>query len=311
MAAAAAKGQVADMFKIPTPAFVHYKGSHLTFIQNDLIRLDFMKKASEATDPVERMKWIVVFFVSGNFISSTLANCKVPLNPILGETLQRDMPTGERIFCEQISHHPPISAYEVYGPNDSYKIFGHHQYKGWISGGSSFGGSKEGKFTILFKDGAKVRFKSMPNMMIENFFYKTKKCVFYDDVVISDKKNRIEAVVKYNPNFNRGYSGIAYRNTLGWIPGMNGLGQNKDQGRPARADDISIEISHKPGKKQGGKPEVRAKGYGSWLSHVIIDGEELWRIEEKLPEWCMADANGRMSDGTKLLESDSMNRADL
>lgn len=243
-----------DIFKIPTPAYVHYKGTHLTFVQNDCLRLDFMKKAAEATDPVERMKWIVVFFISGNFISSTLANCKVPLNPILGETMQRDMPTGERIYCEQVSHHPPISAYQVYGPNDEYIISGHHQLKAWISGGSSFAGSKSGKFKIKFSDGHEVRIKSYPSLMIENIFFTSKKSVFYDDCVISDSKNRLEAVIKYNPNFNRGYSGIAYRNTFGWIPGMNGLGQNKDQGRPARADDVSIEITHYPTKEQGGKP---------------------------------------------------------
>lgn len=98
--AAAVKGQMLDMMKIPAPAFVHYKGTQLTLIQNDFLRLDILKNASEATDPVERMKWIITFFVASNYIQSTLASCKVPLNPILGETLQRDMPTGERIYCE-------------------------------------------------------------------------------------------------------------------------------------------------------------------------------------------------------------------
>lgn len=63
------------------------------------------------------------------------------------------MATGERIYCEQVSHHPPISAFEIYGPNDGYKIYGHQQLKGWLSGASSFGGSKHGKCTLEFKDG--------------------------------------------------------------------------------------------------------------------------------------------------------------
>lgn len=64
--------------------------------------------------------------------------------------------------------------------------------------------------------------------MIENIFSQIKKAVYYDSITFEDKKNNIRAVISYNPSFNRSLSGIAYRNTLGWLPGMNGLGQNKN-----------------------------------------------------------------------------------
>lgn len=86
-------------------------------------------------------------------------------------------------------------------------------------------------------------------------------------------------MLSYNPSFNRSLSGIAYRNTLGWLPGMNGLGQNKEQGRAARADDVSVEVfrfDKETGKVVG---EAVARGHGSWLSHLIVDGEVVWRIE--------------------------------
>lgn len=35
---------------------------------------------------------------------------------------------------------------------------------------------------------------------------------------------------------------MAYRNTLGWLPGMNNLGQNAKANRTARADDIDIKF---------------------------------------------------------------------
>ena len=53
-----------------------------------------------------------------------------------------------------------------------------------------------------------------------------------------DKKNDLEGIIKYNPNFNQGITGMAYRNTFGWIPCMNTLGNNKELGRPASADDV-------------------------------------------------------------------------
>jgi len=34
------------------------------------------------------------------FINPTLIQCRVPLNPILGETYQADMPTGEKLYVE-------------------------------------------------------------------------------------------------------------------------------------------------------------------------------------------------------------------
>lgn len=94
----------------------------------------------------------------------------------------------------------------------------------------------------------------MPKLCIENIFSRTKKAVFYDNVVIEDATNNIEGIIKYNPNFNSGLSGVAYRHTLGWLPGMNGLGQNKESGRPARADDVQIEINTRDLTNKKSKP---------------------------------------------------------
>jgi len=66
------------------------------------------------------------------------------------------MVTGEKFYCEQVCHHPPISAFEFYGPNDTYKMYGHQQIKGWLSGATSFGGTKTGKSVVEFPDGGKL-----------------------------------------------------------------------------------------------------------------------------------------------------------
>ena len=56
ISSAAMKGQVMDMFKIPTPAYIHYKGTQLNLIQNDLICLSYLNKAVPMSDPLDRMK---------------------------------------------------------------------------------------------------------------------------------------------------------------------------------------------------------------------------------------------------------------
>lgn len=36
-----------------------------------------------------------------------------PFNPILGETYQAEYSGGVRVYAEQISHHPPISSWQM------------------------------------------------------------------------------------------------------------------------------------------------------------------------------------------------------
>ena len=80
----------------------------------------FMKKAVEVEVPLERFKWVVTNTVSAfYYISMFLKPVKalaIQLNPVIGETLQGSYPDGTQIYCEQVSHHPPISYYLCVGP---------------------------------------------------------------------------------------------------------------------------------------------------------------------------------------------------
>jgi hypothetical protein len=57
----------------------------------------FLNAAALATDPVERMKYVMVASVA--FIGPAHTFDK-PLNPILGETYQATMPDGSQVFME-------------------------------------------------------------------------------------------------------------------------------------------------------------------------------------------------------------------
>ena len=55
-----------------------------------------------------------------------------PFNPVLGETWQAALPDGSAIALEQISHHPPITAFQMQGPRSpggapTYTFTGHSQ----------------------------------------------------------------------------------------------------------------------------------------------------------------------------------------
>ena len=111
MASLLKQGKVGDMFSIATPAAIHQHMSHLTMACNDLTYANCLTRAGKEEDPIARLKLIAQFFLCAHHVNPALVQCKVPLNPILGETMQRELETGEKFYCEQISHHPPITAF--------------------------------------------------------------------------------------------------------------------------------------------------------------------------------------------------------
>jgi hypothetical protein len=50
---------------------------------------------------------------------------KKPFNPILGETWQAKLTDGSTMFMEQISHHPPVSAFNIEGPGQHMALMRH------------------------------------------------------------------------------------------------------------------------------------------------------------------------------------------
>ena len=86
---------------------------------------------------------------------------------------------------------------------------------------------------------------------------------------------------------------------------MNTLGKNAKGSRTARADDIDIKIYESEDAK-----DPISEGHGSWLSHMIIDEEVLWKIEDpkNVLTW---KKFGEYTDGTVGLESDTSQRIDV
>ncbi len=161
------KGNVQDITKTKTPIFLHHHFSQLCLLKNDQSFCKYIKLASESQDPVERLKLLVTYQVPCLFINPTLLQCRKPLDPIIGETYQCEMPTGEKLFVEQISASPDITYFSLEGPEGSYHMYGHYTLKGWVNGPNSLAGSKKGDITLKLKDGTTYKFEN-PLMIIHN-----------------------------------------------------------------------------------------------------------------------------------------------
>lgn len=89
----------------------------LSFLQRMLEYLEYahlLRMASEQNDPVTRMEYIAAFAVSA--LASNWERLGKPFNPLLGETYELERPEF-RAVCEQVSHHPPVSAFHADSPH--------------------------------------------------------------------------------------------------------------------------------------------------------------------------------------------------
>lgn len=99
-----------DLSKITMPVIFNEPLSFLQRVAEYMEYSNLLTKASLEPTAIGRLQYVAAFAVSA--LASNWERLGKPFNPLLGETyeLQRD---GFRILCEQVSHHPPISAFHA------------------------------------------------------------------------------------------------------------------------------------------------------------------------------------------------------
>lgn len=155
----------------------------------------YLNRASLTADPVERFKLCITFFIAG------LHRCitqRKPFNPILGETFQARFTDGTQIFLEQQSHHPPISCFQVLGPDNLYTLSGYHEFSASFRATGIVGG-QAGPNNIDFPDGTRVTFQ-MPTVICGGIVMGDRVVTWSGTVPFEDKKNGLKAEVVFNPD---------------------------------------------------------------------------------------------------------------
>jgi len=105
----------------------------LSFLQRMceyLEHVHLLDKADACQDPVLRLQYIAAFATVA--CASNLDRVQKPFNPLLGETyelIRKDM--GFRLISEQVSHHPPVSAFYADSPNWNFHGSVHPKLKFW------------------------------------------------------------------------------------------------------------------------------------------------------------------------------------
>ncbi|KAK7485627.1 hypothetical protein BaRGS_00023076 [Batillaria attramentaria] len=110
-----------ELSKITMPVIFNEPLSFLQRITEYLEYALLLKKAANTDDPLLRMQYVAAFAVSA--VSSNWERIGKPFNPLLGETYEFDRKDmGFWLLSEQVSHHPPVSAFHVEG--DDYTLHG-------------------------------------------------------------------------------------------------------------------------------------------------------------------------------------------
>lgn len=98
-----------DLTRITMPVYFNEPLSFLQRLTEDLEYADILNKASACGTSIEKMAYVAAFACS--VYANVPGRFWKPFNPLLGETFEFiNKEQGYSVVCEQVSHHPPVSA---------------------------------------------------------------------------------------------------------------------------------------------------------------------------------------------------------
>ncbi|KAJ3862425.1 MAG: hypothetical protein NXY57DRAFT_999089 [Lentinula lateritia] len=205
-----------DLSRVTFPTFVLEPRSMLERITDFMAHPDLIFGAEECDDPEERFLRVLQYYLAGWHIKPK--GVKKPYNPVLGEFFrcQYDYPNNTQGFyiAEQVSHHPPVSAFFYISPENRLMILGELRPKSKFLGNSvSTTMEGENRVTLLGKpeDGEYVI--TMPNMYARGILFGKMVLELGDTCIAKNEKNGIYCDLEFKTKgfFSGTYNAIAGR----------------------------------------------------------------------------------------------------
>ena len=302
-----------DLLKVSLPVKIFEPRSYLQKLCDPLVFTGIMDNAVRASSPEERLRWVTTYFVAG--YHRAFLTWSKPFNPILGETWNAKLPDGSRAYMEQISHHPPVSAYQIIGPERSYHFYGHSQprvaYK--MNGITT---SAVGERALEFLDGTHIKV-TFPEYNIRNLVSSsTTKADISGIVEFEDVTNglivtlRIAAVEGHKTGLLSrpdAISGGMYRtaNISTDPPRVKKSASMKDA---AHHRHMSLTKSMSSGHMHVPVSVCQ----GNWLSHLDWDDERYWTLlETEASDWEGVEEDALPSDCSKRDDLSALSKGEM
>nr|KAJ3422502.1 hypothetical protein HK105_007777 [Polyrhizophydium stewartii] len=186
-----------DLHRVTLPTFVLEPRSMCERITDFLAHQDLLTPLK--SDPVERFVDVVRYFLSGWHIRPK--GVKKPFNPVLGEIFRCrwDLDNGTQSFyvCEQVLHHPPVSAYFYASPENGVVITGELRPRARFLGNSA-ATMMEGGSTVTFTslDGETYHI-TPPNMYARGILFGTMYIELGDTATIRCPKTDLVCCIEF------------------------------------------------------------------------------------------------------------------
>ncbi len=253
---------------------------------DEWIRTDLLEKAYQIkNDPIERMKYLFAFAISGIHQGPIKCRSRAPFNPILGETFQAiNEKDGSRLYLEQTEHHPPTFNFNLVGPNKHFELNGFGTIDAHLYTINMIKGERIGKTILKFDDGSLFTFTVLKTR-INGIIMGDRIYNYYGDLIIKDYKHKVECIMTLSDEIQQGMLSKMW------------YGKTNPQ-----YDESIVYIKQVNAKTK--EKEVKAKGYASWLGQVIFDDKIYWSIFDPEQKWTQNGIDF-------ILPSDSTKREDL
>ncbi|XP_022082789.1 oxysterol-binding protein-related protein 8-like isoform X3 [Acanthaster planci] len=179
-----------DLSKVVLPTFILEPRSFLDKLSDFYYHADLLSQAILEDDPLSRMKQTARWYLSGFYKKPK--GLKKPYNPIIGEIfrcLWTHPKTKSRTFyiAEQVSHHPPVSAFYITNRKDGFCISGSILAKSKFYG-NSVTAAMDGLATLSFLTRGEDYHITMPYANCKGILYGTLTMEYGGKVVIECDK---------------------------------------------------------------------------------------------------------------------------
>ncbi|XP_064305958.1 oxysterol-binding protein-related protein 8 isoform X4 [Phalacrocorax carbo] len=188
-----------DLSKVVLPTFILEPRSFLDKLSDYYYHADFLSEAALEENAYNRMKKVVKWYLSGFYKKPK--GLKKPYNPILGETFRCmwiHPRTNSKTFyiAEQVSHHPPISAFYVSNRKDGFCLSGSILAKSKFYG-NSLSAILDGEGRLTFLNRGEDYVMTMPYAHCKGILYGTMTLELGGTVNITCEKTGYSATIEF------------------------------------------------------------------------------------------------------------------
>ncbi|KAF8971588.1 hypothetical protein BDZ97DRAFT_1787220 [Flammula alnicola] len=205
-----------DLSKVTFPTFVLEPRSMLERITDFMSHPDLIFGAESFDDPEERFIRVLQYYLAGWHIKPK--GVKKPYNPVLGEFFRcrYDYPNGTQGYyiAEQVSHHPPVSAFFYITPANHVSIIGELRPKSKFLGNSvSTTMEGENRVTLLGKPDDGEYVITMPNMYARGILFGKMVLELGDTCIAKNEKHGLYCDLEFKTKgfFSGTYNALAGR----------------------------------------------------------------------------------------------------